>query len=453
MDCLVTKLNGNVSDDSLLKLGEFRIKVNRVKSPTNKTQSIFLLTDKDITIEIVGEGYFTDNTLLANNGKRLSISANSETSVYFSNGDFYISIPNKYALKKVNSTTNSTSSDSSNKFFSIDDLKYSDIVSYNINSNQVTGDLSSVKNWKNVEFLILNTTQVTGDIANIKNLTKLKSIYLGETKLTGDVSAFSNLVNLDTINAVYSNISGDISALSSLSAEKLKGITISTSLDLSSPLTHGDIASFKNLLALRTINIDGLSGDVGSLETLPELDYLSLKNGSSLTGDLAKLADTCRFLSAVNSDCNFTWATTRPSSAKILAIEGKPKIDNIDKMLQNQAQCQKGFIDSEQIWFKMITATGTRTSASDGAISTLQEKGYTISVPVATDTSSVSLISTMANNNFAIAYKDKELIVGPVDLTEMQIYPASDVTVKKFDTKENAEKFISSAGLVKSESE
>ena len=92
---------------------------------------------------------------------------------------------------------------------------------------------------------------------------------------------------------------------------------------------------------------------------------------------------------------------------------------------------------------------GTRTSASDAAILALQGKGFTVSVPVATDASSVSLMNTKVGENFGIAYKDKELIVEPIDLSKMQIYPASGVTVKTFDTKENAEKFIEDYGLVK----
>lgn len=107
---------------------------------------------------------------------------------------------------------------------------------------------------------------------------------------------------------------------------------------------------------------------------------------------------------------------------------------------------------ASQSYHLTITATGTRTSASDTAISTLQEKGFTVTVPDATDASSVSLMNTKVGENFGIAYKDKELIVEPVDLTKMQIYPASGVTVKMFDTLEEARAFISSNGLVKVES-
>ena len=83
------------------------------------------------------------------------------------------------------------------------------------------------------------------------------------------------------------------------------------------------------------------------------------------------------FSSDINS--TFTWGT-RPSSAKILAIDGRAKIENIDKMLQDQAQCVVGFSSGDNQAHKTISVTGNRTSASDAAVQTLQSKGYTVSI-------------------------------------------------------------------------
>ena len=33
-----------------------------------------------------------------------------------------------------------------------------------------------------------------------------------------------------------------------------------------------------------------------------------------------------------------------------------------------------------EIWYKSISLNGTRTSASDAAVKTLQQKGYTVSI-------------------------------------------------------------------------
>ena len=101
---------------------------------------------------------------------------------------------------------------------------------------------------------------------------------------------------------------------------------------------------------------------------------------SKLTGDLAILPVSCRFVSFQNDKGSvFTWST-RPSTAKIIAIEGNVSITNIDKMLQDQAQCQVGFSSNDSEWYKKISCVGTRTSASDAAVATLQSKGYTVSI-------------------------------------------------------------------------
>lgn len=57
--CLVTKLNGVVNNNTLLKLGEFRIKV--IDAPSSK-RTIWLKAKKELNLSIIGDGYFLDNT-------------------------------------------------------------------------------------------------------------------------------------------------------------------------------------------------------------------------------------------------------------------------------------------------------------------------------------------------------------------------------------------------------
>ena len=154
---------------------------------------------------------------------------------------------------------------------------------------------------------------------------------------------------------IYGNVSGDIA--------NLKGLTALTSLSA----TYGDkitlkAADFSEMPNLRSINIGtggtpytGKFGDAATLS--PELIYLFL-GGNSAT---------------------IEW-TVRPSTSKIIGILGSPKLSNIDKMLQDQAQCVTGITSSTPEYMKTITATGTRTSASDAAVQTLQSKGYTVSI-------------------------------------------------------------------------
>ena len=167
------------------------------------------------------------------------------------------------------------------------------------------------------------------------------------------------------------------------SISDLKYSTALTSLILLNTQVSGDIANLKGLTALTSLDLSStqvpLTGDIGQLSSLSNCLDIKLKN-SKLTGDLAMLPSKCRFVSFLyDKGSVFTWST-RPSSAKIIAIEGNANLTNIDKMLQDQAQCQVGFSPNSETWYKTISVAGNRTSASDDAVATLQQKGYTISI-------------------------------------------------------------------------
>lgn len=163
----------------------------------------------------------------------------------------------------------------------------------------------------------------------------------------------------------------------------MKNLTDLTKVSLDNTQVSGDIANLKNLTALTSINLYNaqvpLTGDIGQLSTLSSCRSMSFKY-SKLTGDLAILPSKLGYASfASDKGSVFTWST-RQSTAKIIAIEGNARLTNIDKMLQDQAQCQVGFLPNDAAWLKMISCVGTRTSASDAAIATLQQKGYTVSI-------------------------------------------------------------------------
>ena len=308
--CLVTKLNGTVNNSSILRLGEMRFKVNKVDVPTEGTQFLGLFVNTPSKVEIIGDGYFTDKNLQENKGKSLSIDSTTNGIFVSSTSDVEVALLGKYAIFRINAYYNNQPNDTvytKNKFFDINDLKYSTAL--------ITLNLAN--------------TRVSGDIANLKNLTAL------------------------------------------------------TTLNLSGARVSGDIANLKNLTALTTLNLYGeytsLTGNIDELSALSKCTEMSFKY-SKLTGDLATLPSVCRFASFQNDKGSvFTWST-RSSSAKIIAIEGNATLNNIDKMLQDQAQCQVGFSSSDSVWYKNIQVAGNRTSASDDAVATLQQKGYTISI-------------------------------------------------------------------------
>ena len=375
--CLVTKLNGSSNNPKLLRLGEMRMKILKVSNPTEHTQGFSIGVNKNVTLEIVSDGYFTDKTLTENKGKNITINAGVRSVWVSGNNDVEIAILDKYSLTSFATFyVAEASSDVYGKNVKLDisDLKYSTaLTSIVLSEAQVSGDIANLKNLTALTSINLLGTQVSGDIANLKNLTALTTIVMSEAQVSGDIANLKNLTALTKVSSDNTQVSGDIA--------NLKNLTALTSINLLGTQVSGDIANLKNLTALTSIKLHNtqvpLTGDIGQLRTLSSCATISLKY-SKLTGDLAILPSKLRFVSFANDKGSvFTWST-RPSTAKIIAIEGNASITNIDKMLQDQAQCQVGFLPNDSVWNKTISVAGIRTSASDDAVATLQQKGYTV---------------------------------------------------------------------------
>lgn len=302
-NCLVTKLKGTVQNSDLLRVGELRICVHKIDNPSSETQRINLNFTEDVKLEIIGDGYFTDKTLVSNLGKTLTAKANVETLVYVSNGEFEIAILNKYALTKINTRTNKKTA-----IKDIADLKYSSSLNYlAINSVENVGSFSDIKSLATLSYLAISDANINGNLSDLGTLTNLSYLIIGNTsnKSTGDVRSLKSMTRLDTLVIINSDV----------------------------------------------------------------------------TGDLATLPSTCRSAAFDYHDTNviFDWSS-RPASSKIIAIRGNPKLNNIDKMLQDQANCVVGFTSADDDSYKKIEVSGTRTSASDAALAALQQKGYTVKI-------------------------------------------------------------------------
>ena len=340
--CLVTKLNGSSNNSNLLRIGEMRIKFNKVSNPTATTQCVIINVSRDTKIEIIGDGYFTGSSLAQNNGKNLTITANIATEVYVSNNDIELAILDKYAIRNISIKSNYNGSAS----FDICSLKYSTpLITLYMTNMPTYGDISALKNLTSLTNFNGNSTNVSGDIANLKNLTSLTNLYVGGTNVSGDIANLKNLTSLTNLDGSNTNVSGDIA--------NLKNLTNLNSLRFTSTNVRGDIANLKNLT---------------------KITNMEFKNVTGLTGDMGTLPDNILFFTGGSG--KFTWTTS--SRTYILATE-KAHCDKIDDMLNDMATKTAKFA-GEQTWYKRIELIGARTSASDAAVQTLQSKGYTVSI-------------------------------------------------------------------------
>lgn len=341
--CLVTKLNGSCNNDELLKIGEGIVNIASVSNPSKATQGFLFNFTAATEVRIIGDGYFTNESLSDNYGKSKTI---TNTPVYLSNGDYKLTY-NKYKLTKIRSTDDITpSSTLNNKTIPVEYFKYSKKL--NFIDSILEGDIANLANSPDITFLgASNSTNFFGDISALQNCHSLSTIYAINTGLSGNVSVFNDKNNIITINLTGTKVSGDISAFAN-----------------------------KSKLIRLYLNNTSCNGDISSLKNCSNLQVLYLEQ-SNITGDVAVLPASTSFLSA--NYLNLSW-TSRPSSSKIIAIENGIFGDYVDKMLQDQANCQVGYTSSSSNAFKKIAVTGTRTSASDAAVQTLQSKGYTVSI-------------------------------------------------------------------------
>lgn len=369
--CFITKLKGASGNPDLLRIGEMRVHFDKSPVPTTSNRGKNIQFTKDSQLEIIGDAYFTDETLSTNLGKKITVTKDFPKSVYVSNADCDVCILDKYSLSVIDDWVKNPTNDNGNFYFDLDGLKYSKSLSKLIvPKSKVSGDIENLKNLTALTNITLNNTNISGDIEALKNLTALEILIISSTQVSGNISALKNLTALTKVSLGYDNIQGSISSLQKLTAL--------TSLVLNGTNVSGNISVLKNLTALQGLVVDNISGDISNLKGLNNLSAIKSSN-STLNGDLATLPPNVTFLSLNKCTTTFTWGE-RPSSSKIVAMEGNVVISNVDKMLQNQAQCQAAITSSSNTWEKTIACIGTRTSASDAAVQTLQSKGYTVSV-------------------------------------------------------------------------
>ena len=216
-NCLVTKLNGNVSNDNLVKIGNFRIKVNATTIPAGQEQSMQVLN-----LAFNNYGGTTKMTVAKGNGHigfakddithtELIINGSERKLVWFENVDMEVEVENKYKISLI--TGNSLFSSNPIASVNVDDFEF-------VNAQMERVSLRGVNNTGNIEsinskVITLQNTSIRGDIECLrgKALGGIDGYFLlsNNKGLYGNISAL-NSINATTIDIQSSGISGDIAA-------------------------------------------------------------------------------------------------------------------------------------------------------------------------------------------------------------------------------------------------
>lgn len=228
--CLVTKLNGPVNNDSLLKLNEFVL----YGYPTNNMPNgIGGLSTKGVSqIKIIGDAYFTDKTGEQNLGKSKNIDVSSEgimfpsvsmdtgtVSYIKSDTEYKLVLSSKYEISRFTGSCNDINRYGLTSFvypLNVDSLKYLNNLSifecdyaymHTILRNNerlgINGDLSAFNNKPNLKKLHLGGFYVDSEVEHIDM----------HINLTGELKVLAKSIKLTSVNVENSDVYGNVEDL------------------------------------------------------------------------------------------------------------------------------------------------------------------------------------------------------------------------------------------------
>merc|ERR1719311_682283 len=191
------------------------------------------------------------------------------------------------------------------------------MASLSIYDNNLSGDLSGLRNLTSMASLDISRSNLSGDLSPLRDLTSMTLLDMSFNNLSGDLSPLRNLTSMTRLDMSFNNLSGELSPLRNLTSmigldiagnnlsgdlSPLRDLTSMTALDIPGNNLSGSVAPLLGLTGLRSLyaadnNLSILEAPPGGFTGMEELQYLDL-SGNDLSGDLAALAPltSLRFL-------------------------------------------------------------------------------------------------------------------------------------------------------------
>ena len=130
-----------------------------------------------------------------------------------------------------------------------------------IESEEATGDLSSVKEMTDLRGLELAGSRITGNVSELSKLKELWHLDLSQTEVMGDLAELSKLTALQQLHLPHTQVVGDVSMLSNM--------TKLFHLSLAQSRVHGNFGVISSMPNLVKADLSGtaVSGNLGDLES------------------------------------------------------------------------------------------------------------------------------------------------------------------------------------------
>lgn len=223
---------------------------------------------------------------------------------------------------------------------------------------EVIGDMASISS---------NSPIIRGNIAEVEASVDLAHLMLQDTHFYGDIAVLRALPKLTVLNASYSYISGKATDLPKTLAAILIGGTKIT----------GKLSDFLTQ-STRSVDINNTSihGELSDFKVTGSMDYINLSSSPIVTGDISDLPNVKGFEAIQETGISFTGnGSVQFTNVEYFSLPNcslpSSELDNLLIMLSKVTTWSS---------IKAVTLKGTRTSASDAAISALQNKGVTITI-------------------------------------------------------------------------
>lgn len=223
MSCLLSKLNGEIDNTSLPKIGELIVHIeNGFGWNGHDMIGFWLDADAEVTVEVIGDGtlsYGQDG-----NNPFTSVVCNkggTQYKIYCSAGTYDVKISNKYVIS-INvipiGCTNNHLLDFA--YFSNEKLVGFQMTSYGARGyGGPKGTLADLKKFKgNINYFILQYAKfITGDLADLvglKDADKYMRFDFGGTQnITGDVAVLAPFYNVTLFGLNTNGLKGDVANL------------------------------------------------------------------------------------------------------------------------------------------------------------------------------------------------------------------------------------------------
>lgn len=223
MSCLLSKLNGEVDNASLPKIGELILHIENDFSTGFHSYDCFEFVvnrGKEVTVEVIGEGTLSYSTDGSN--PFTSTTCSSPTSIvkydiYFSTGTYDVKISSKYDIEIQYLPASCTNWLSDFAYFSdAIRVKFAVTSISNRGNTKIRGALSDFKKFKGHLYGIsINySPYVTGDLTDLLELNRISEFedlkFNSSMLITGDVRVLAAFYNVKTFGFPGTNLTGDI---------------------------------------------------------------------------------------------------------------------------------------------------------------------------------------------------------------------------------------------------